>query len=107
MPGAARLHGSFAVSPNFSLISTNCPHNLDPQISYDRKKLLGKNLARLYHRQNGSEILSLRIGQPFPLVPKLDSNWREVSSQIIQCRSGRHRHRYRRGGLLTNSLRYL
>lgn len=48
----------------------------EPQSVYACSKLFGENLARLYHRLHGMEILSLRIGQPFPLVPRLDLGWR-------------------------------
>jgi len=48
----------------------------EPQSVYACSKLLGENLARLYHRLHGMETLSLRIGQPFPLVPRFDLVWR-------------------------------
>jgi len=48
----------------------------DPQNLYACTKLFGENLARIYHRDFGLESLSLRIGQPFPNYPLLDSTWR-------------------------------
>ena len=58
-----------------------CPHFLEsgaanPQSVYACTKLFGENLATIYQREHGLEILSLRIGQPYPLVPEQDAKWR-------------------------------
>lgn len=60
--------------PNVGCFSESGP--IEPKNVYACTKQLGENLARLYHRQHGMEILSLRIGQPFPLQPALDLTWR-------------------------------
>lgn len=72
------IYGS---SLTIQLGDLNTPHfsesgPAEPQSVYACSKLLGENLARLYHRLHGMETLSLRIGQPFPLVPRLDLGWR-------------------------------
>lgn len=57
--------------PDFRESSYPAPKNL-----YACTKLFGESLASVYQRQHGMEMISLRIGQPFPVGTKTDEVWR-------------------------------
>ena len=57
--------------PDFRESSYPAPSNL-----YACTKLFGESLASVYQHQYGMEMISLRIGQPFPVGTKTDDVWR-------------------------------
>jgi nucleoside-diphosphate-sugar epimerase len=57
--------------PDFRESSYPAPKNL-----YACTKLFGESLASIYQHQYGMEMISLRIGQPFPVGTKTDDVWR-------------------------------
>jgi len=59
--------------PSFDATSSLAPQNL-----YACTKLFGENLGEVYHRNHGISVITLRIGQPYPVgVDYLDNGWRE------------------------------
>lgn len=46
-----------------------------PQNLYSCTKLFGEQLGGVYARQHGLEVLSLRIGQPYPIGNAQDQKW--------------------------------
>jgi len=50
---------------------------LEPQNLYSCTKLFGENLARVYWREHGMSVLTLRIGQPYPCgIEYYDQLWK-------------------------------
>lgn len=49
---------------------------LDPTNLYACTKIFGENLALAYTRNHGLSIISLRLGQPFPIGDALDGTWK-------------------------------
>lgn len=47
----------------------------EPQSIYSCTKLFGESLGKVFARRRGLEVLSLRIGQPFPVGKSVDTIW--------------------------------
>lgn len=53
-----------------------CPGKMPSPVNfYACTKIFGENLAEVYHRLHGVEVLILRLGQPFPMGLPMEKVW--------------------------------